>query len=149
MILCITDGSMGRSGIVDNTPATGTAAGVGQTPTANFAPGGGGLFNRPGDGGNYTAHMMFIAHPSVNRSNSNPGVFVQNTGRQIGAFTRNGVNTSHLITAQNPSNMSLAAIYNYLLAQGLEDKISEISPNQNNPFAGANHDKYAIFKKIT
>jgi len=153
MILCITDGSMGRTGIADTTDGNGTAAGVGQTPSfapgTDFAPGGGGLFNRPGDGGNYTAHMMFIAHPSVNRSNGNPNVFVQNMGRQIGAFTRNGVNTSHLITAQNPSNMSLAAIYNYLLAQGLEDKISEISPNQNNPFAGANHDKYAIFKKIT
>ena len=148
MILCITDGSMGRTNDVDNTAATGTAAGPGQTPSANYSPGGGGLFNRPGDGGNYTAHLMFVADPSVSRTN-NPTAFVQNAGRQIGAFTPNGVNTSYLITAQNPSNMSLAAVYNYLLAQGLEDKISTISLNGNNPFEGTNHDKYAILKKIT
>jgi hypothetical protein len=103
---------------------------------------------RPGDAASLTAHMAFVVHPTVSRV-SNATAFVNNSGRQIGAFSSTGVNLQHLpLIAKDPSMMSLAMIYNYLSLQGKEDQITLTRRGGDNPFANIDS-LVRIFKKIT
>ncbi len=146
--MIMTDGSMGRTNVIDDVGNQGTPGAEGQSPSDSFLPGGAGMFQRPGDAASLAAHMAFVVHPTVTRV-GNPSAFVNNADRQIGAFTASGVNLAHLpIIAKDPGMMSLAMIYNYLALQGKEDQISLTRRGGDNPFANIDS-QVRIFKKIT
>ncbi len=146
--MIITDGAMGKTNVTDSVDDNGNPGAEGGIPSANFLPGGAGMNTRPGDAASLTAHMAFVVHPTVSRI-SNPAAFVNNSGRQIGAFSSTGVNLAHLpLIARDPSMMSLAMIYNYLSLQGKEDQITLTRRGGDNPFANIDS-QVRIFKKIT
>jgi len=146
--MIITDGAMGKKDVIDSVANEGNPGAEGGIPSANFLPGGAGMNNRPGDAASLAAHMAFVVHPTVTRV-EDPSAFVNNSGRQIGAFTASGVNLAHLpIIAKDPSMMSLALIYNYLTLQGKEDQITLTRRGGDNPFANIDS-QVRIFKKIT
>ncbi|MBN8555817.1 MAG: hypothetical protein J0L93_10260 [Deltaproteobacteria bacterium] len=134
----ITDGGMGTSAADTSVSNLGNA----QNPTF----GGDGFLSRPGDNGAASVCAVFSYIPGATR-----GAQVQNSGRQVGAFTTSGVDISYLITANNsPTNMAKAVALNYLALSGRESELKSLpGGNGSDPFEGANYSKYLIFKKAT
>ncbi|PIR21887.1 MAG: hypothetical protein COV44_10740 [Deltaproteobacteria bacterium CG11_big_fil_rev_8_21_14_0_20_45_16] len=121
----ITDGYMGVkrvSGVlqIDNTDPSGTVN------TLGYQPGGLGTASRPGDS-NIVGCQWFLAYvPGKAR-----GDLVQNSGRQIGAFSTKGVVLNYLQTANAPGKVAQAILYQYLLLQGLGPKINLVLGSNN------------------
>jgi len=130
-----TDGGMGvlrnGSGVlqVDNTAPNGQGIG------------GFGWARRPGDNGNTSLQWCMTYVP-----NSTRGQLVQASGRQIGAYRKEGVIRDYLVTAKSPTRVAQVMMYNYLALQGRESEVKDLN-NGVNPFGGSDAAKYLIFKK--
>jgi len=133
----LTDGYMGVKRVggilqVDNTEASGPVN------TLDYQPGGLGTASRPGDS-NLVGCQWFLAYvPGKSR-----GDLIENSGRQIGAFSNKGVVLNYLQTANAPGKAAQAIFYQYLLLQGLESKMNLV--------LGSNHflnaPEYKVLKK--
>lgn len=134
-LCCTTDGGMGverNSGVLQ---VDTSGPGAGQTV------GGLGFARRPGDNGNTSVQFVMVYHPDATR-----GDLVASTGRQVGAFRKEGVIRDYLITAKNPTRVAQVMLYNYLILQNRADELVRITGG-NNPFAGPDLAKYQILKR--
>ncbi len=101
-----------------------------------------GRIQRPGDSDATALAFCLTYKPGAKR-----GDLVRASMRQVGAFTRAGVE-NYLRSARDTNIAAQVFVYNWLALHGAESEIASIMRTiESNPFSNADADKYLIFKK--
>lgn len=146
-VVVTTDGGMGVTRNEDGVVQTDDSAMLGSlaNPLAGgFSYGGRGHIQRPGDSDVTALQFALVFIPGKTRSEINQG-----NERQVGAFTRAGVNQNYLITSNDTTNVAKLMAYNWLALHGREAEFRSVVDGGRHIFGGPDEAAYLKFKKVT